>query len=172
MSLYCSLSICIDPGPSQNALTLSFGQVVKKTWWKISTECNGSRHLSFSRNLLLIHLLLFPASEATPAPRFLSRGQTYRAVIGDTLALPCEVDNLGEYKHKKKKCLFLDLGIPEANYLIKKKKKKIWECKTWFFEFNYYYFFFIKIKRLVIRLDLLIANGFLKTQGETKRFFF
>ncbi|XP_063236622.1 lachesin isoform X2 [Bacillus rossius redtenbacheri] len=31
------------------------------------------------------------------APRFLSRGQTYRAVIGDTLVLPCEVENIGSY---------------------------------------------------------------------------
>lgn len=33
---------------------------------------------------------------ATP-PRFLSRGHTYRAVVGDTLVLPCEVQNLGKY---------------------------------------------------------------------------
>ncbi|XP_067007023.1 lachesin [Anabrus simplex] len=31
------------------------------------------------------------------APRFLSRGQTFRAVIGDTLVLPCEVEDLGSY---------------------------------------------------------------------------
>uniref|UniRef100_A0A182LSX2 Uncharacterized protein n=1 Tax=Anopheles culicifacies TaxID=139723 RepID=A0A182LSX2_9DIPT len=30
-------------------------------------------------------------------PRFISRGHTYRAVVGDTLVLPCEVENLGEY---------------------------------------------------------------------------
>ncbi|XP_049279748.1 MAM domain-containing glycosylphosphatidylinositol anchor protein 1 isoform X2 [Anopheles funestus] len=28
-------------------------------------------------------------------PRFISRGHTYRAVVGDTLVLPCEVENLG-----------------------------------------------------------------------------
>ncbi|XP_038115404.1 hemicentin-1 isoform X1 [Culex quinquefasciatus] len=28
-------------------------------------------------------------------PRFTSRGHTYRAVVGDTLVLPCEVENLG-----------------------------------------------------------------------------
>ncbi|XP_046382567.1 lachesin-like isoform X2 [Ischnura elegans] len=32
-----------------------------------------------------------------PQPRFLSRGQTFRVVIGDTLVLPCEVENLGSY---------------------------------------------------------------------------
>lgn len=30
-------------------------------------------------------------------PRFTSRGHTYRAVVGDTLVLPCEVENLGEF---------------------------------------------------------------------------
>uniref|UniRef100_A0A1B6E7S8 Ig-like domain-containing protein n=1 Tax=Clastoptera arizonana TaxID=38151 RepID=A0A1B6E7S8_9HEMI len=30
-------------------------------------------------------------------PRFVSRGQTYRAVIGDTLVLPCEVEDLGNF---------------------------------------------------------------------------
>lgn len=29
-------------------------------------------------------------------PKFLSRGQTFRAVIGDTLVLPCEVQDLGK----------------------------------------------------------------------------
>ncbi|XP_055853212.1 neurotrimin [Episyrphus balteatus] len=30
-------------------------------------------------------------------PRFLSRGHTYRAVVGDTLVLPCQVENLGSF---------------------------------------------------------------------------
>jgi hypothetical protein len=37
------------------------------------------------------------SNDVTMAPRFLSHGQTFRAVIGDTLVLPCEVDDLGEY---------------------------------------------------------------------------
>ncbi|XP_059482890.1 lachesin isoform X2 [Neocloeon triangulifer] len=32
-----------------------------------------------------------------PAPRFISRGQTYRAVLGDTLVLPCEIQNVGNF---------------------------------------------------------------------------
>ncbi|XP_054285081.1 lachesin-like isoform X1 [Macrosteles quadrilineatus] len=36
-----------------------------------------------------------PISNAIP--RFLSRGQTYRVVIGDTLVLPCEVEDLGDF---------------------------------------------------------------------------
>jgi hypothetical protein len=35
--------------------------------------------------------------DVTMAPRFLSHGQTFRAVIGDTLVLPCEVDDLGKW---------------------------------------------------------------------------
>lgn len=34
---------------------------------------------------------------ATQAPKFTSRGQTFRVVIGDTLVLPCEVENIGTY---------------------------------------------------------------------------
>lgn len=34
--------------------------------------------------------------DMTPMPRFTSRGQTYRAVLGDTLVLPCEIQNVGE----------------------------------------------------------------------------
>ncbi|ETN68053.1 hypothetical protein AND_000116 [Anopheles darlingi] len=30
-------------------------------------------------------------------PKFTSRSQSIRAVIGDTITLPCEVENLGEY---------------------------------------------------------------------------
>ncbi|XP_063706931.1 protein amalgam [Culicoides brevitarsis] len=33
---------------------------------------------------------------ASDVPRFLSRGHTYRAVVADTLILPCEVENLGK----------------------------------------------------------------------------
>ena len=30
------------------------------------------------------------------APKFISRGQSYRAVIGDTIILPCATQDLGE----------------------------------------------------------------------------
>ena len=30
-------------------------------------------------------------------PKFISRSQSVRAVIGDTVTLPCEVENLGEF---------------------------------------------------------------------------
>ncbi|XP_055699736.1 protein amalgam isoform X1 [Phlebotomus papatasi] len=36
-------------------------------------------------------------TQSTLAPRFVTRGHTYRAVVGDTLMLPCEVENLGSF---------------------------------------------------------------------------
>lgn len=39
---------------------------------------------------------------STPLPRFTSRGQTFRVVLGDTLVLPCEVQDLGKYPRRWK----------------------------------------------------------------------
>jgi hypothetical protein len=50
-------------------------------------------------------------TSSTSQPRFISQGHTYRAVVGETLTLPCEVENIGE-------CL---LKIPKDK-LSKKKK--------------------------------------------------
>lgn len=47
----------------------------------ISSRGSSSKSVSSSNNGLV--------------PRFISRGHTYRAVVGDTLVLPCEVENLG-----------------------------------------------------------------------------
>lgn len=33
---------------------------------------------------------------STVSPKFLSRGQLYKAIIGDTIILPCRVQNLGK----------------------------------------------------------------------------
>jgi hypothetical protein len=46
-------------------------------------------------NMLILSLAGTPI-DATMTPRFVSHGETFRAVIGDTLLLPCEVDDLGE----------------------------------------------------------------------------
>ncbi len=51
--------------------------------------CNDLIYFRFSANN--------KALASTAAPRFLSRGHTYRAVVGDTLVLPCEVENLGKW---------------------------------------------------------------------------
>lgn len=33
----------------------------------------------------------------TVVPKFVSRGHLYKAVVGDTIELPCKVQNLGNY---------------------------------------------------------------------------
>ncbi|XP_053673831.1 protein amalgam [Anopheles nili] len=50
--------------------------------WKLKSQGSSSSKTSSSPNNGLV-------------PRFISRGHTYRAVVGDTLVLPCEVENLG-----------------------------------------------------------------------------
>uniref|UniRef100_A0A1I8P5A6 Protein CEPU-1 n=1 Tax=Stomoxys calcitrans TaxID=35570 RepID=A0A1I8P5A6_STOCA len=52
----------------------------------ISNRATNSRPLSNS-----------PQSVTGNQPRFLSRGHTYRSVVGDTLVLPCQVENLGNF---------------------------------------------------------------------------
>ena len=34
-----------------------------------------------------------------PLPRIISRGETFRAAIGERVILPCQVKDLGEYVH-------------------------------------------------------------------------
>lgn len=38
----------------------------------------------------------FGGGESLMLPRFASRANTFRVVIGDTVVLPCEVQNLGK----------------------------------------------------------------------------
>lgn len=33
----------------------------------------------------------------TVVPKFVSRGHLYKAIVGDTIELPCKVQNLGKY---------------------------------------------------------------------------
>lgn len=40
-------------------------------------------------------------------PKFISRGQSYRAVIGDTIILPCATQDLGEKRRRKTNNLVL-----------------------------------------------------------------
>jgi len=49
-----------------------------------------------------------PSTLTAALPRFLSRGHTYRAVVGDTLVLPCQVENLGEFRVYGGELLLLD----------------------------------------------------------------
>lgn len=52
--------------------------------------------------------VLFPVhAEEEPemtaeTPKFISRSQKFRVVIGDTVRLPCQVDNLGKSSHEIK----------------------------------------------------------------------
>lgn len=56
----------------------------------------------------------------TPAPKFITKGHLYKAVIGDTIILPCKVKDLGEtesivdyffYMYKNYSYLFVHLPI-------------------------------------------------------------
>lgn len=41
---------------------------------------------------------ILPENEApTTAPKFLSRGHLYKVIVGETIELPCKVQNLGSY---------------------------------------------------------------------------
>lgn len=59
-------------------------------------------------------------TSSTSQPRFISQGHTYRAVVGDTLTLPCEVENLGEFPLRRWKS-FLTTSENFCNNLIDMK---------------------------------------------------
>ncbi|KAK6619190.1 hypothetical protein RUM44_003572 [Polyplax serrata] len=66
--------------------------------------------------------------DATQAPRFVSRGQTFRVVIGDTLVLPCEVDNLVD-SWESKEVNPRSTAFLEKRILPKEKKRRVGEDK-------------------------------------------
>lgn len=37
----------------------------------------------------------------TVVPKFISRGHLYKAIVGDTVELPCKVQNLGKFRKDK-----------------------------------------------------------------------
>ena len=39
---------------------------------------------------------MYSSDVPTPAPKFITKGHLYKAVIGDTIILPCKVKDLGE----------------------------------------------------------------------------
>lgn len=84
-----------------NTLKNVFKNVVKFLYSAIKKNENSSN--IFFRFLFLVisfsgdaKSLSAQSTSAGLVPRFLSRGHTYRAVVGDTLILPCEVENLGK----------------------------------------------------------------------------
>ncbi|XP_017052573.1 neurotrimin [Drosophila ficusphila] len=63
-----------------------------------TVEAAISNRGSNSRSMSNVQQSAVGASTLTATmPRFMSRGHTYRAVVGDTLVLPCQVDNLGNF---------------------------------------------------------------------------
>lgn len=77
--------------------------------YKFIADNSHHQHFYLSiYNVFLLLLLLLAGNNAgqplaasstsltAAQPRFLSRGHTYRAVVGDTLVLPCQVENLGK----------------------------------------------------------------------------
>ncbi|CRK88608.1 CLUMA_CG002357, isoform A [Clunio marinus] len=55
-----------------------------------------STHAAISnRNTKSLGNKSLATTSSTSQPRFISQGHTYRAVVGETLTLPCEVENLG-----------------------------------------------------------------------------
>lgn len=67
-------------------------------------EGKNSSILSKDLNFLIFIFSLFflgnkslATTSSTSQARFISQGHTYRAVVGETLTLPCEIENLGEF---------------------------------------------------------------------------
>ncbi|KAH8316035.1 hypothetical protein KR074_010086 [Drosophila pseudoananassae] len=87
----CPILIVISLGWLLHAHTGSGGGVAEAA---ISNRGNTS-----SRSMSNVAQSASSASSSltAPQPRFMSRGHTYRAVVGDTLVLPCQVENLGNF---------------------------------------------------------------------------
>ncbi|KAH8251849.1 hypothetical protein KR038_009405 [Drosophila bunnanda] len=86
----CPILIVISLGWLLHAHGGSGGGAVEAA---ISNRGNNSRSMSNVQQ----SQQAAPSSLTAPQPRFLSRGHTYRAVVGDTLVLPCQVENLGNF---------------------------------------------------------------------------
>ncbi|EDV43034.2 uncharacterized protein Dana_GF16716 [Drosophila ananassae] len=86
----CPILIVISLGWLLHAYTGSGGGVA---------EAAISNRASTSRSMSNVAQSAASASSSltAPQPRFMSRGHTYRAVVGDTLVLPCQVENLGNF---------------------------------------------------------------------------
>ncbi|XP_070137705.1 protein CEPU-1 isoform X2 [Drosophila bipectinata] len=87
----CPILIVISLGWLLHAHTGSGGGVAEAA---ISNRASTS-----SRSMSNVAQSASSASSSltAPQPRFMSRGHTYRAVVGDTLVLPCQVENLGNF---------------------------------------------------------------------------
>lgn len=64
----------------------------------------------FTSPLLFLSILgnkSLATTSSTSQPRFISQGHTYRAVVGESLLLPCEVENIGKRRPRERlgRCL-------------------------------------------------------------------
>ncbi|XP_017002962.3 igLON family member 5 isoform X1 [Drosophila takahashii] len=89
LKMNCPILIVISLGWLLHAHAGSGGFTVEAA---ISNRGSNSRSMSNVQQSAVA-----PSALAATLPRFLSRGHTYRAVVGDTLVLPCQVENLGNF---------------------------------------------------------------------------
>ncbi|XP_030569151.1 neurotrimin [Drosophila novamexicana] len=77
-------------------IVISLGCLLSALCYADATTSNRGTN---TRSLKNAQQLIAASSTSLTAaqPRFLSRGHTYRAVVGDTLVLPCQVENLGNF---------------------------------------------------------------------------
>jgi hypothetical protein len=61
----------------------------------------------------------------TPAPKFITRGHLYKAIIGDTIVLPCKVKDLGEL-HERSSYRLLTLPFIGNKFSISSQ----WICSV------------------------------------------
>lgn len=59
----------------------------------------------------------------TVVPKFVSRGHLYKAIVGDTIELPCKVQNLGN-KYRRFFCSMLQKKWKNKNENIENKEKQ------------------------------------------------
>ncbi|XP_033165513.1 MAM domain-containing glycosylphosphatidylinositol anchor protein 1 isoform X1 [Drosophila mauritiana] len=89
LQMNCPILIVISLGWLLHAHAGSGGFAVEAA---ISNRGSNSRSMSNVQQSAVA-----PSTLTATLPRFLSRGHTYRAVVGDTLVLPCQVENLGNF---------------------------------------------------------------------------
>lgn len=65
-------------------------------------------------------------TSSTSQARFISQGHTYRAVVGETLTLPCEIENIGKIFHTFAFDIVIDTRIDVRIVYMVPKMKIYW----------------------------------------------
>lgn len=68
--------------------------VGKSNWRRFSLSFSGCAVAGYGQNF--DGLATTDLGSPTVVPKFVSRGHLYKAVVGDTIELPCKVQNLGK----------------------------------------------------------------------------